>query len=605
MTDKVILNKLILKDIGDAIRDKEGSNELIPTLEMASRIRNINDDEGYGIYTAQEDRLLDGTSISYSNDRIIKLRASAFGHCTDFLSINCPNVIEIGVDAFKYCSSLNNVNFPKLEKIDTSAFYACPNLIDIDFPLLKNVGPSSFAYCTKLENINLPNAKGIGQNAFERCLNLKNINLPNATSLQYGAFSSCGKLININLPSVRLMGEYTLFGCNSLKKININFIGKSLSNDNRPDNNSYLGYLFGASSYTDNDSRVPTSLKEITLINQSKINEFTFHHCFHIESVDLLNVKEIKGYSFTNCYSLTKLVIRSNTQVCLLSSSGAFENCYHFNGTTDSTYNPEGLKDGRIYVSNNLIEDYKENTNWSLFADIIKPMDLENGENISRIFMDSTYLSLIHPRNATIYLDNFINVPNVEINIDDGNLAEAKNLNVTTEKITFEIIALGEGTTTVTVNINGDYSKVMTVEVNYFGNMEYRVEEVEGEPFGFVLNNDGYFESNNDGVDDSYAICKLNFTITDKNNVLLLKCISDSEVDCDFSILSNIDTPLELSNSIDTINVYKSFKSNSNNTPITIAYPETTVGEHYIYIKYLKDGSESEGKDTFQFKVLS
>ena len=42
MADKVILNKLTIQGIGDAIREKEGSTALIPTSEMKQRILNLS-----------------------------------------------------------------------------------------------------------------------------------------------------------------------------------------------------------------------------------------------------------------------------------------------------------------------------------------------------------------------------------------------------------------------------------------------------------------------------------------------------------------------------------------------------------------------------------
>ena len=54
--------------------------------------------------------------------------------------------------------------------------------------------------------------------------------------------------------------------------------------------------------------------------------------------------------------------------------SSAFNNCYHFTGTTDVTYNPQGLKDGRIYVPDDKVDALKTATNWSVYSDIIVPL---------------------------------------------------------------------------------------------------------------------------------------------------------------------------------------------------------------------------------------
>ena len=71
-----------------------------------------------------------------------------------------------------------------------------------------------------------------------------------------------------------------------------------------------------------------------------------------------------------SCYSLTKFIIRNMNTIPPLDSY-AFTDCYHFTGTTDSTYNPQGLKDGRIYVPDDKVEELRTATNCSRYADII------------------------------------------------------------------------------------------------------------------------------------------------------------------------------------------------------------------------------------------
>lgn len=54
--------------------------------------------------------------------------------------------------------------------------------------------------------------------------------------------------------------------------------------------------------------------------------------------------------------------------------SYAFNKCYHFDGTVHYAYNPDGLKDGRIYVPDDKVDALKTATNWSKYADIIVPL---------------------------------------------------------------------------------------------------------------------------------------------------------------------------------------------------------------------------------------
>ena len=72
--------------------------------------------------------------------------------------------------------------------------------------------------------------------------------------------------------------------------------------------------------------------------------------------------------------------------MCTLGSE-AFYSCYHILGTTNTTYNPTGAKDGYIYVPDTLVSSYKTATNWKTYASQIKPLsDLYIWEAASQSF---------------------------------------------------------------------------------------------------------------------------------------------------------------------------------------------------------------------------
>lgn len=54
--------------------------------------------------------------------------------------------------------------------------------------------------------------------------------------------------------------------------------------------------------------------------------------------------------------------------------SNSFKDCFHFDGTTNPTYNPQGLKDGRIYVPDDKVDALKTASGWKTYADIIVPL---------------------------------------------------------------------------------------------------------------------------------------------------------------------------------------------------------------------------------------
>ena len=104
---------------------------------------------------------------------------------------------------------------------------------------------------------------------------------------------------------------------------------------------------------------------------------YMFYNCYHLTTIDITHMNITQSYNISsfasNCYSLTKLIIRNMTTIPSINTN-SFNNCYHFTGTTNATYNPQGLKDGRIYVPDDKVDALKTATNWSVYADIIVPL---------------------------------------------------------------------------------------------------------------------------------------------------------------------------------------------------------------------------------------
>lgn len=114
-------------------------------------------------------------------------------------------------------------------------------------------------------------------------------------------------------------------------------------------------------------------------LDTSKVTSmvYMFSGCSMLTTIDIthMNITSTSNsqYFASNCKSLTKLIIRNMSTIPALDSY-AFTNCYHFTGTTDKKYNPQGLKDGRIYAPDDKVEELKVATNWSVYADIIVPL---------------------------------------------------------------------------------------------------------------------------------------------------------------------------------------------------------------------------------------
>lgn len=152
--------------------------------------------------------------------------------------------------------------------------------------------------------------------------NLKKIDLPKAKSISSKGLANMYLLESVNLPMVER-------------------IGSSIFNNT----NNLTNFCF-------------PSLKEIPSQGLNLMD--------NLVKADFHVLEKINGYAFEYDKKLSTLIIRSN-KLCTLASTNVFNNCYHFTGTVDSTYNPNGLKDAYIYTPRALIDSYKTATNWSAF----------------------------------------------------------------------------------------------------------------------------------------------------------------------------------------------------------------------------------------------
>ena len=198
---------------------------------------------------------------------------------------------------------------------------------------------------------------------FNNCKNLISVplfNTSNVTSMEK-MFYNCSKLTTIpqlDTSSVTTMSNM-FYQCSSLTTI------PQLDTSNVTNMNHMFYFC--------------TSLTTIPQLNTSKVKDFgvMFQSCFKLTTIDITHMNITStSYSVSfayDCHSLTKLIIRNMTIIPALYSD-SFSGCYHFTGKVNTTYNPQGLKDGRIYVPDDKVDALKTATNWSVYADIIVPL---------------------------------------------------------------------------------------------------------------------------------------------------------------------------------------------------------------------------------------
>ena len=119
--------------------------------------------------------------------------------------------------------------------------------------------------------------------------------------------------------------------------------------------------------------------------------------------------------------------------------------------------------------------------------------------------------------------------------------------------------------------------------------------------YGFALNANDYYESNNKAHASSAAVCRVDFYVPVAATVTF-SLINYAEATYDYGQLSNIDTTLTTNASADTSNVHWDGKNNNSASVQTVTYTNVSAGSHYIYVKYFKDQYTDSNNDSLQFK---
>ena len=221
-------------------------------------------------------------------DYVTSIGKYAFRDCSGFASITIPDsVTSIGDSAFRNCSGLESITLPfigaKLNGTENTRF---------GYIFGTNYYGESKEYIPRnLRTVVISNSSGVtsmGNDAFSGCSGLTNITIPDSvTSIGFAMFRECRRLESITLP----------------------FIGAELNGTK----NTHFGYVFGASSYSDNSKYVPSSLKTVIISNSSgvtSIGERAFYECSGLTSITIPdNVTSIGHSAFDGCAGLTSITI--------------------------------------------------------------------------------------------------------------------------------------------------------------------------------------------------------------------------------------------------------------------------------------------------------
>lgn len=296
------------------------------------------------------------------SDSVTSIGYAAFAGCAvlDTLTIG-KNVKSIGNNAFRNCQSLTSINWNAVS-VDS---------LSEDNQVFQRAGVSESGITVTFGS----SAKKIPSYLFYNSLDLYSPKIRTVVMsegievIEESAFKGCDDITSIAIPeSVTSIGISAFSGCSSLKSMTIPFVGATKNGTS----NTHFGYIFGASSYNDNSTYVPTSLKEVIVTGGTSIGWYAFGYCDSLTSVTVGDgVTSINWHAFEDCSGLTSITISAS-----VTSIGAyaFENC---SGLTSVYYTGDvagwcgislvNSSDGPLYYAGNLYID------GSLVKDLVIP----------------------------------------------------------------------------------------------------------------------------------------------------------------------------------------------------------------------------------------
>lgn len=287
-------------NIANAIRSKTNKTDDIIANDFPNEIETIE------------------AKIDYVNDQVTVIEDYAYYGMDIFKSVYFDNVTSIGVSAFENCTSLTTVRLPNtLTTIGDNAFKGCTNATiycaTSDNPenwgnnwnpdncpvvwlgeVIETYDISARSEDNVMARVYKKNDKyilDISGTGYMReftyfSYDVVETDIPwyqnyqdliqevyvnnGIQNISASVFSDCSNLVNVEIAnSVTEIDGYVFRNCSSLENITLPFVGNG-------SNQTHFGYIFGAASYSNNSTYVPTSLKSVTITGGTNISMRAF-----------------------------------------------------------------------------------------------------------------------------------------------------------------------------------------------------------------------------------------------------------------------------------------------------------------------------------------
>ena len=354
------------------------------------------------------------TTINAPNLEITVLPELFFYECNNLehMNIDLSNITHVYNNACKNCSKLDlsGLSFEKITRIDSYAFYGCIIPETIDLSECERILGDAFHGCSNLVNvINTSKITSLGGNVFQDCTTLTTFDdFSNITEIGSNAFRGTKLSGSIDLSSLTTIGGEAFKGTKITNVINpINLTNMPSSIFNGCTELLSIGSLENVTNFTGNGNQFYGCTKLCGEIDLSGITNKpdltgTFLNCSNVKRIKLGEIGRLgtrwHGYSsdrqaFNGCTSLHTLDIKSLEYLCFSSWIGkdsctnlvniivrnttppppSNEYSNYYPGPINITYfspNPNC----KIYVPDEVLNDYKNASYWSDVADYIFPL---------------------------------------------------------------------------------------------------------------------------------------------------------------------------------------------------------------------------------------
>lgn len=266
----------------------------------------------------------DGTVISVPQAMdatpVTAIADGAFANLKDLLALKIPeSVTDVGSGILEGCTSLRALETPRLGAVEDKEFLGAmfgaasfednPLKIPASLKYLRITGemealPAYALYdCNDLLTVSLPSSLStLEKFSLSKCASLVNVEgLERLTSLGEHALSYCTSLVSVTFgKELRSIGFAALEGCTGILEMTVPFVGGSA------EENSYLGYVFGASYADFSKGFYPASLARVTVLEGCRrLSTNAFYECVSLREILLPDtLEEIGIRAFYGCKSL-------------------------------------------------------------------------------------------------------------------------------------------------------------------------------------------------------------------------------------------------------------------------------------------------------------